>query len=227
MVPLEPNFTVALLVLLLLSWLWARRRAHTPSRTRGEESLDTVQSWPPQVVRVLTLPERKAYDVLRRALPGHLILAQVPLARFISVPTRHAYAQWLHRAGRLNVDLLVCDASSRAVAAVEIRPASQTARSRTRHQRLAEVLQAAGLAVHVWNEAALPSVAEARKLLTAAGESLDDMAVDAHGRQRLPVPDIQEVLSAGDEFEYNQNEPVPSGYFDDFDAATPQDAAAS
>ena len=33
---------------------------------------------------MLTLPERQAYDLMRKAMPRQLVLAQVPLARFIS-----------------------------------------------------------------------------------------------------------------------------------------------
>ena len=67
--------------------------------------------------------------------------------------------------------------------------------------------------VHVWNESALPSVTEARKLFISkqAGE---EALVDRNGRHMLPVPDIQELLSAGDEVDYHgQHEPVPSGFF--------------
>jgi hypothetical protein len=183
--------------------------------------LDTVQAWPPQAVRVMTLPERLAYGNLRRALPRHMVLAQVPLSRFISVPPGNSYGQWLTRAGRLNVDLLVCDSSSRVIAAVEVRPPDQTQRSIARHQRLAEVLQAAGIKVHVWRETDLPTIAEVRDLFNGKhGAALgDDLEVDLGGRHMIPVPEIQEFLLEGDALEYNQaNEPVPSGFFDDLDA---------
>ena len=63
---------------------------------------------------------------MRKAMPRQLVLAQVPLARFISVPTRHSYSDWLTRVGRLTVDLLVCDKSSRVVAVVDIRTGGQS-----------------------------------------------------------------------------------------------------
>ena len=146
---LDPISSAAMLasVVLLLGALWWRRRSMHAARPH-DESLDTVQAWPPQAVRVMTLGERKAFEILRRALPDHVVLAQVPLSRFISVPTRHPYVQWLTRAGRLGVDLLVCDFSSRAVAAVEVRTLDESARSAKRHRRLVEVLRAAGVTVH-------------------------------------------------------------------------------
>ena len=223
MASLEPTAIAALLIsALLMLLLFARRRKAASDAGRAPESevLDTVQAWPPQAVRVMTLPERLAYGTLRRALPRHLVLAQVPLSRFISVPTSHSYGQWLTRAGRLNVDLLVCDASSRVIAAVEVRPPEQTQRSAERHERLAEVLQAAGVKVHVWREAELPSIADVRRLFKNKGDGTAGSAdeFDADGRHLIPVPEMQELLLEGDRLDYNHlNEPVPSGFFDELD----------
>jgi hypothetical protein len=232
MVSLEPVFAASLAVAMLLfvSMLWMRRRHHgnRSRQAQPDDNLDTVQAWPPQLVRVMTLPERRAYELLRRALPRHLVLAQVPLSRFISVPTRYPYVQWLNRAGRLNVDLLVCDSSSRAIAAVEVRPPQESARSAERHARLANVLRAAGVAVHVWQETQMPNVAAVRKLFGAKGDAAEETEFerfDSDGRAMLPVPEIRELLSAGDGIDHHpQGEPVSSDYFDDL-AALPSAAA--
>jgi Protein of unknown function (DUF2726) len=218
---LDPPHLYALLALgaLLLVALLVRRR--TPDQTKAvDDSLDTVLAWPPQAVRVMTLGERQAFEVLRRALPGHLVLAQVPLSRFVSVPTRNPYQQWLQRAGRLAVDLLVCDFSSRAVAAIEVRTAEESERSAKRHKRLMEVLRAAGVVVHEWNEDELPSIAEVRELFAARPASKDAPApIDAGGRRLIPVAEISEVLAEGDATDYGQLEPVPSAFYDEQDDA--------
>src|SRR5688572_4431722 len=106
---LDPTTIAALLlsIALLLYVLWTQRRHKAAPRTVIDDALDTVQDWPPQVVRILSLPERQTYNLLRKAVPGHLVLAQVPLSRFISVPTRNPYSQWLSKVGRLTVDLVV------------------------------------------------------------------------------------------------------------------------
>ena len=226
---LDPTAAAALLaaIALLLAGLWLRRRNTAPRDAFAEESLDTVQAWPPQAVRVMTLGERQAFEILRRALPGHVVLAQVPLSRFISVPTRFPYSQWLQRAGRLGVDLLVCDFSSRAVAAVEVRTPDESARSAKRHQRLVEVLRAAGVTVHEWNEDDLPSVAEARELFfpKPAAAAEEEVAVSPGGRAMIPVAEIQELLADGDTTDYGQLEPVPSGFFEDEDPRLARQAA--
>jgi Protein of unknown function (DUF2726) len=202
----------------LLTWVLVRRRAPAAAAPQREEGLDTIQAWPPQAVRVMTLGERQAYEVLKRALPGHVILSQVPLSRFISVPTRNPYQLWLQRAGRLAVDLLVCDYSSRAVAAVEVRTADESKRSAKRHQRLVQVLRAAGVQVLEWDEDALPDVVDARDLFIPKSEVKDaPPKIDAGGRRLLPVPEMAEVLAAGDATDYGQLEPVPSAFYDDLD----------
>ena len=221
---LDSTAIAALLIsALLLSWLVARRRSGGPGRKPVDENLDTVQAWPPQAVRVLTLPERRAYDMLRKALPGHLVLAQVPLARFISVPTRNSYSDWLTRVGRLSVDLLVCDHSSRVIAAIDIRGADESARSQKRHARMAEVLRAANIAVHSWQADALPTPVEVRALFIAHNADADaeeTPAMTAGGKTILPVPEMREMLAAGDEAAAAnpQFDPVSSGYFDDLEA---------
>jgi Protein of unknown function (DUF2726) len=202
----------------LLTWGVMRRRDAPAAAPKVEEGLDTIQAWPPQAVRVMTLGERQAYEILKRALPGHVILSQVPLSRFISVPTRNPYTLWLQRAGRLAVDLLVCDYSSRAVVAVEVRTADESKRSAKRHNRLVQVLRAAGVQVLEWDEDNLPDVVDARQLFIPKAESKQEAPkVDAAGRRLIPVPDIAEVLSHGDATDYGQLEPVPSAFYDDLD----------
>ncbi len=227
------NFIAALTIsALLLAWVWARRRGSPPGTrknpkpAKADESLDTVQSWTPQAVRVLTLPERQAYDLMRKAMPNRLVLAQVPLARFISVPTRHSYSDWLTRVGRLTVDLLVCDKSSRVVAVVDIRTGGQSERSVRRHERMNQVLQSAGIRVMQWNAEALPSVAEVRALFREQGVEVEEEVIGPGGKRMLPVPEMVEVLSVheGQEMATPQFEPVSSDYFDDLDALAPRGA---
>ena len=149
----------------------ARGRGPARSNPRGkgsaDEHLDTLADWEPMSTRVLNTSEREAYHVLRKALPEHMVLAQVPLARFIKVPTRNSYAEWLRRVGSLSVDLLVCDAASQVVAVVEVRqPLSrENERAQRRHARMDRVLHGARIPVHIWLEGALPGAVVAREAI--------------------------------------------------------------
>jgi hypothetical protein len=165
---------------------------------------------------------------MRKAMPSRLVLAQVPLARFISVPTRHSYSDWLTRVGRLTVDLLVCDKSSRVVAVVDIRTGGQSERSMRRHERMTQVLHAAGIRVLHWNAEALPSPTEVRALFREQGVEVEEEFFGPGGKRMLPVPDMLEVLNEGDGLAQAspQFEPVSSDYFDDLDALAPRAGTA-
>jgi len=212
-------------LLLLSLWIW-RRRQHGPrSQGKRRDALDTVADWQPEAARVLTISERRAYDLLRTSLPGFLVLAQVPLSRFVRVPTRHSHAEWMQRVGGLSADLLVCNAGSRVLAVIDIRPPEQTERSRRRHERMGRVLKAAGIAVQVWDEGHLPTAAEVRTLLggeleRSSGVSPQPKPVSSRPMPLIPVAEIEELLMHGDQAaQDNSYEPVPSAFFDDLDMA--------
>ncbi len=162
---------------LAAAWWWVRgsqaRSARGPkprSKPLTDEQLDTLTDWEPLSTRVLTTAEREAYHVLRKALPDHMVLAQVPVARFIKVPTRNSYSEWLRRVGSLCADLVVCDMNSQVVAVVEVRqPLSrENERSQRRHARMDRVLKGARIPVHVWLEGALPGAVVARESILGA-----------------------------------------------------------
>lgn len=155
---------------LIWAWRYLTSRpadAGRPGRPRALDAVDTVIGWPPEATRVLTLRHQRALEVLRRAVPEHMILAQVPLSHFIKVPTRHSYVEWLRRVGHVCVDLMVCDSASNVVAIIEVRQAdkAESERARKRQQRTERVLRAAGIPLHVWNEAFLPDPVAVRKTL--------------------------------------------------------------
>lgn len=234
----DPFITTALCTALLLItfWMWRRRQA---GGTRGQmprDFFDTVQSWPPEAARVLTVSERKAYDLLRSAAPGLMVLAQVPLSRFLRVPTRHSYAEWVQRVGCLSADLLVCDTGSRVLAVVDIRPASQSERAHKRHERMARVLKAAGISVYVWAETNLPNVSDVRSMLGADLEraaSAGQAAAAAKATKSQPMPlhspaELERLLAEGDRNALDASmEPVPSAFFDEIEAVTPVGRAGS
>jgi hypothetical protein len=225
---LSPIATFALpaSVLLLLTLLVLRQR-HRQSANRGaaREALDTVISWPPEAARILTINERQAYDLLKRAMPGFLVLAQVPLSRFIRVPARHSYADWLQRVGSLSADLLLCDSGSKVLAVIDIRAPQESVRARRRHERMARVLRAAGVHVFDWREGELPSASEVRHVMAKlVGAKVDlSKGVTSRPMPLIPVPEMAEILAEGDraaaEAAFDPAmEPVPSAFFEELEA---------
>lgn len=209
--------SLLLSVLVLMSVLWSRRRVNAAQKSaRRSEFFDTVEAWPPQAVRVMTLAERQAYELLRRAMPrNYMVLAQVPLARFISVPTENPHSQWLSRAGRLSVDLLLCDPSSRVVAAIDIRADNESRRTLSRHARLAKVLKAANVPVHAWRDGALPALSEVRAMFQTGMRDDSDVLPQSDDRRLLPQPEIRELMIGNDRRRAApMQEPVASDFFD-------------
>lgn len=219
--------------LLLTLLLWRRRLANPQRRPQRLDELDTVQDWQPEAARVLTVAERRAYDLLRQALPGLLVLGQVPLSRFLRVPTRHSHAEWMQRVGSLSADLLVCNAGSRVLAVIDIRPAEQTERSRRRHERMARVLKAAGIEVQVWQEDRLPSPAEVRTVLGSVLErgavpASQSKPVSSRPMPLIPVAEIEELLVHGDAAAQDTSfEPVASAFLDELEPAPTAARAAA
>lgn len=220
--PISPVLVAGVLVLLTLVLLRMRSRRGPRRGQQARDALDTVAAWPPDSARVLSVHERQAYELLRRAMPGMLVLAQVPLSRFLRVPTRHSYVDWLQRVGSLSADLLVCDAGSRVLAVIDIRSPNETERSRRRHERLTRVLKAAGVRVYTWREGALPSMADIRTSVAADLAPPEAKPTASKPMPLIPVPEIEEVLAEGDLAAYDGLEPVPSGFYEDLDSVRGQ-----
>ena len=224
-----------LLVLAGLGWVWWQKRSkraddsktRRSNKARSMEGLDTLMSWHPQATRVMTTPERKAYAALRAGLPEHIILAQVPLARFLKVPTRHSYSEWLRRVGVLCGDLVVCDSVSQVIAIVDIRApeAQENESTRQRHARMDRVLKAAEIPLHVWREDAIPNATGARNAVLGmpveapASSAAATMRPAAVAPSRAPVVERIPAAAVVDDDGMEQHDPPSSTWFDEMDTA--------
>ncbi len=222
---------IGLLVLGLGWYVWRKRsqiKTAAAAGTRGKtkqrslEALDTVISWQPQATRVLTGAERKVYNSLRMSLPEHIILAQVPLARFLKVPTRYSYSEWLRRVGLMCADLVVCDSTSQVVAVIDIRPpeAQENERAKQRNERMGRVIRGADIPMHIWREDALPTATAARNAILQlpldtpmdAPLKSPSAVLTANNELSLEPPTDDDVVEPG--------EPPPSTWFDDLDSSS-------
>jgi hypothetical protein len=218
---------IALLVL-VIGYLVLRKREpaavkqDAPMRHRGE--IDVVAAWPPQATRLLTGVERAAHETLVKALPECIVFAQVPLARFIKVPRRYSYAEWMNRVGHLCPDLVICDRSTLVIGVVLVKPVRESERGEQRRVVMTQVLKAASVRVFLWREEALPNPEAARAQLT---QKLPDVDIRPHGAEEgalqttrragpdtIPVADVVAELS-----DVNiHREPPSSTWFDDLDS---------
>ena len=221
------QIALGLVFLVLLAWLWMSRRANRPDADEIDR-IDTLIGWPPQATRVLTTQERVAFATLVKALPEYMILAQVPLARFVSVPKRNSYVDWLRRLGYQCADFVVCDMAAQVVAVVEVQPAQPTERARKRLTRMARTLKAANIPMQVWSERSLPSADAARDALLprptpssytapAAGVAATlASGATAATLKSNPFDDTSRDSAHDERIELL--EPPPSTWFDDLDS---------
>lgn len=204
---------VLCLVLALLAWRLRKRRpaAGKPKakartdRPNSREGVDLLARYHPSAVRVLTAFEREAFDLVRAALPQHIVMAQVPLMRYLKVQDKRTEDDWLRGLSMLSADILVCDSSSRPVIAVEILPPNPGPRAQERHERMRQLLEGVGVRVLIWQEARLPAAEQARTQLQTALESAGSPGarqktsrgdVPPVARRRGPASDAQPTAAA-------------------------------
>jgi hypothetical protein len=226
-------FGVGIAAALLLYWL-SRRKRPVPNDTMMAEGdrLDTLIGWPPEATRVLRTSERLAYSTLKLALPGYMILAQVPIARFMNVPKRNSYAEWMRRVGSQCVDFVVCDVTSQVVAVIDVRPpeGQLSDRLRRRLDRVARSLKAVNIPIHVWNEESLPSVEAARASIVPktpavpmamASRKSAAVAAAVLADARNPFEDTDRDSSHDEVIEViEMSEPSSSSWFDELDSVS-------
>lgn len=184
---------VSVLLLVVAGAIRVRKQRPTATDPKpgSSDGLDTVAGWPPQATRVLTVAERNAYDLLSRALPGYMVFAQLPLSRFIKVPTRYSYAQWLRRVGNHCVDLVVADPLSRVIAVIEVRGLNAPDKSLRRHERVTRVLDTVGIPLHEWIEGELPSLAQVQALFNVnEAEAARVAHAHVHAQPVLALPPV-------------------------------------
>lgn len=215
---------LAAALVLLLTYVAGRRRRAPHPRPSRRDTKDAAMGHQPVPARVLTVAERQAHTLLRQAMPGYLVLAQVPLSRFLGVKTNQS--EWLQAIGSLSADLLLCDSGSRVLAVIDVRPGKQSDSSRKRHERMTALLRKAGIKVLSWQAEALPDVALARHqllpLLTSQAQQRESQQ-SAPSSRPMPLIPVAEILTEGDQqHEDTTMEPVPSALFDDFELVPTQ-----
>jgi len=83
------------------------------------------QTWPYYVKRPMGAAEQVLYFRLINALPDHIVLAQINIARILNVKPSEDFHEWNNRINRLSFDFVVCNKDFSVVAAIELDDASQ------------------------------------------------------------------------------------------------------
>jgi len=114
--------------------------------------------WPFYVKRPLSQPEQVLYHRLIRALPEHIVLAQVQVSRVLGVKKGSNFHEWNNRINRLSYDFVVCGKDSTVIAAVELDDKKHESSSRAKtDDKKNKATADAGLRLVRWHVRSLPS----------------------------------------------------------------------
>ena len=118
------------------------------------------QEWPFQVQKPMSNAEQVLYFRLRKALPDHIVLAQVQLSRILSVKKGNNFGAWNNRINRLSADFVVCTKDASVAAVIELDDATHHSETRRAADAKKEkALRAAGVRLLRWQARDLPDEA--------------------------------------------------------------------
>lgn len=118
------------------------------------------EAWPFYAKKPLSHPEQVLYFLLIKALPDHIILAQVQLSRLLGVKKGSNYQAWSNRINRMSVDFVVCNKDSSIVAVIELDDATHERKDRqTADAKKDKALAAAAVRIVRWPVKAIPNIA--------------------------------------------------------------------
>src|SRR5438067_4249534 len=113
-------------------------------------------------------PEQILYFRLMKALPDHIVLAQVQLSRMLGVNKGNHYQSWLNRISQMSADFVICAKDATVLAVIELHDAShQSDRRKTADEKKGRALSTAGIKLVRWQARDLPDDATIRGDLLA------------------------------------------------------------
>ena len=148
----------SLLIVLLLAVIAVV--ALTILKKRGLFARGDGGAWPFYARRLLSQPEQVLYHRLVRALPEHIVLAQVQVSRVLGVKKGFNFHEWNNRINRLSYDFVVCGKDSTVLGAIELDDKSHESTSRAETDNKKDrATTAAGLRILRWHVKSLPDEA--------------------------------------------------------------------
>lgn len=113
--------------------------------------------WPFYAKKPLSSPEQVLYFRLCKALPEHIVLAQVGLSRILGVKKGNNFGEWFNRINRMSADFVLCSKDSTIVAVIELDDAShEKADRQAADAKKDKALTSAGIRVVRWNVKSIP-----------------------------------------------------------------------
>jgi hypothetical protein len=103
----------AFILIALVFGIWMIER-HPP------KLIELPKEWPLTARPVFTTDERRAYRLLREALPHHVILSKLPLVRMCQPVDQNEVRYWFELLSTHHVTFAVCSANGRVLLAIDL-----------------------------------------------------------------------------------------------------------
>ena len=139
--------------------------------------------WPFYAKKPLSSPEQVLYFRLCKALPEHIVLAQVGLSRILGVKKGNNFGEWFNRINRMSADFVVCSKDSTIVAVIELNDAShEKADRQAADAKKDKALSSAGIRIVRWHVKSMPDEANIKATFAHAQQGV---APDPHASASL------------------------------------------
>ena len=126
------------------------------------------ETWPFYAKKPLSAPEQVLFFRISKALPEHIVLAQVGLSRILGVKRGHKFQTWQNRIDRKSADFVVCSKDSTILAVIELDDSTHERPERKHADATKEkALSSAGLRLIRWNVKSLPDEASIKAVFHA------------------------------------------------------------
>lgn len=123
--------------------------------------------WPFYAKKPLSSPEQVLYFRLLKAMPEHIVLAQVALSRILGVKKGNNFGEWFNRINRMSADFVLCLKDSTIVAVIELDDVShEKADRQAADAKKDKALRSAGIRVVRWSVKSMPDEAAIKAALT-------------------------------------------------------------
>jgi very-short-patch-repair endonuclease len=133
-------------------------------------------AWPMSSVPVLTQREQPLFWRLQKALPDHVVLAQVQLSRMMRVKRTDKWRTWQNKIERKSADFVVCNKDFSVAAVIELDDSSHDRPDRRKSDADKDAaLGGAGIRIIRWRS--LPSDADIRAAVVPVSTEASIVAV--------------------------------------------------
>lgn len=149
-----PQFVLVSVLIVLILLLFRKQlfTARTPTRGQWKD-----EAWPFYAKQLLSQPEQILFHRLVKALPEHIILAQVQVSQVLGVHKGFNFYEWNNRINRLSYDFVVCNKDGSVLAVIELDDKSHESKERVEaDKRKDRATGAAGIRMVRWNVKAIP-----------------------------------------------------------------------